>query len=306
VPNARICSATASALLLLAIACAGDDLVLPSDGPAIQVVDGDGQSGTVGETLEHPVIVEVRDASGKPLANATVEFAFTSAGDGAEISPSIDLTNEAGQAQAQLQLGDKVGPQTGEAHLILNGGTVSTAGFTAHASATANQPPQADFNWHCDALSCQFTDASVDPDGDIALRSWDFGDEVSSGEAELTHVYAEPGTYTVVLQVTDNGGATDQTETAVTVSLPPPPENQPPRADFEDHCHERFCSFTDESSDEDGDVVTWSWDFGDGFNSNLRNPIHFYQDKGHYDVTLTVTDDKGATGSQTRRVDPKH
>ncbi len=62
------------------------------------------------------------------------------------------------------------------------------------------------------------------------------------------------------------------------------------------------AGFTDTSSDTDGTVVAWSWDFGDGGVSTDRNPEHVYAAIGTYTVSLTVTDDDGATGSATRSV----
>ena len=55
--------------------------------------------------------------------------------------------------------------------------------------------------------------------------------------------------------------------------------------------------FIDQSSDGDGHVVAWSWDFGDGGTSNLQSPSHHYAAAGTYNVSLTVTDDLGATAT---------
>jgi PKD repeat protein len=306
VPFARICSLVGTALLLTSC---GSDLMLPGDGqtPAIRVVDGDGQTGEIGEVLSRPVIVEVTDADGQPIANATVEFQLLVAGDGGGFSPTSTTTNALGLADAQLQLGDKIGVQTAEAHLIVDGASASKATFTATASAASpgNRPPVADFNWHCDDLACQFNDASSDPDGDVTGWSWQFGDDNSANVPDPLHVYPAPGTYTVRLTVTDDGGGTDDksAEVDVTVSAPPPPpQNEAPKADFEVHCHEQFCSFDDRSRDDDGDVVSWSWTFGDGSGSNDSNPNHFYRDEGEYDVTLTVTDNDGGSDSETHEV----
>jgi PKD repeat protein len=74
----------------------------------------------------------------------------------------------------------------------------------------------------------------------------------------------------------------------------PPPANQPPVAGFSWSCTDLSCSFTDASTD-DGTLVGWAWDFGDGSGSALRNPVHAFTSGGTYDVTLTVTDDVGAT-----------
>lgn len=57
--------------------------------------------------------------------------------------------------------------------------------------------------------------------------------------------------------------------------------------------------FTDGSTDSDGAIVAWSWDFGDGATSSARNPSHPYGAPGEYTVALTVTDDDGATNTAT-------
>jgi hypothetical protein len=53
--------------------------------------------------------------------------------------------------------------------------------------------------------------------------------------------------------------------------------------------------FADASTDSDGRVVAWSWDFGDGATSTAQSPAHTYAQAGDYTVTLTVTDDDGLT-----------
>jgi len=62
-------------------------------------------------------------------------------------------------------------------------------------------------------------------------------------------------------------------------------------------------TFTDASYDDDGEVVSWSWDFGDTGTSTEQNPTHTYSAVGSYAVTLTVTDDEGATGTATLTVE---
>lgn len=61
-------------------------------------------------------------------------------------------------------------------------------------------------------------------------------------------------------------------------------------------------SFTDASSDDDGEVVDWQWEFGDGNTSKEQNPSHRYGKKGTYIVRLTVVDDHGDTGMTTREI----
>ena len=57
--------------------------------------------------------------------------------------------------------------------------------------------------------------------------------------------------------------------------------------------------FTDTSTDSDGFITSWLWNFGDGNTSNQRNPSHTYNTVGNYTVTLTVSDDSGLSDQVT-------
>ena len=103
-------------------------------------MDGNEQTGVAGEALAAPIVVEVTDAAGHPVEGVTVAFALVSAGEGAAISPATALTGAEGRAEAQVQLGDKVGVQTGEVRLVSDGAPTDTATFSAAAMA-AGEPP---------------------------------------------------------------------------------------------------------------------------------------------------------------------
>jgi PKD repeat protein len=213
------------------------------------------------------------------------------------------LTGGSGSCQITLgRTGDRILKATypGEPGLNPSSGTEPHRVDTV---APQNQAPHADFDSHCDGLTCQFTDASSDPDGQVTGWSWSFGDgSPSSSERNPAHAYAGSGTYTVTLTATDNGGATNAASRQVKVNAPH--ANKAPEAEFEVHCTDLTCTFSDKSKDDDGNIASWHWDFGDGQSSNDQNPSHSYGAAGPYPVTLTVTDNEGATGSKTHDANP--
>jgi YVTN family beta-propeller protein len=84
--------------------------------------------------------------------------------------------------------------------------------------------------------------------------------------------------------------------------------NEPPTAEFEYSPDNPTTADTIQfdgsfSKDPDGSVVSHDWSFGDGTTASGVNASHSYADDGNYSVTLTVTDDYGATASVTRVVE---
>jgi PKD repeat protein len=74
--------------------------------------------------------------------------------------------------------------------------------------------------------------------------------------------------------------------------------NQTPNADFLSSVTDAVeVQFVSSSSDPDGAISQWYWQFGDGQTSIERNPKHVYETPGTYLVTLTVFDNRGASDS---------
>lgn len=138
---------------------------------------------------------------------------------------------------------------------------------------------------------------SIDPDGNIATYVWDFGDGTpAQSGAMVSHTFSGGTDRTVTLTVTDNNGAIDIDILAVEVNLPPTADAGADR--YADPGE--VIAFTGAgSTDTDGTITMYRWDFGDGTQATGSSVNHPYAQGGDYTVTLTVTDDDGATDSDT-------
>ncbi len=199
-------------------------------------------------------------------------------------------------------------------HTYAAGGTYNaTLTVTDSTSATSTQskavnvnaPPVASFKFVCSGLTCSFDgSASRDSDGTITNYAWDFGDGTTPAGATTAgptvgHMYAAAGTYIVTLTVTDNGGATGTQSNTVGVIKP----NSPPLSSFTFSCNRLTCSFDGSASrDSDGTITNYAWSFGDGTTGAGAMISHTYGADSTYTVRLTVTDNGGASGTQSNSV----
>ncbi|MCL3861290.1 PKD domain-containing protein [Actinotalea sp. K2] len=174
---------------------------------------------------------------------------------------------------------------------------------TSATPPPANQVPVAVFSSSVSDLAVSVDGSgSSDPDGTVAGYAWDFGDGATGAGVTASHTYATSGTYTVRLTVTDNAGATGTTTRQVSVAGPPP-ANQVPVAVFSSSVSDLAVSVDGSgSSDPDGTVAGYAWDFGDGATGAGVTASHTYAAAGTYTVTLTVTDNQGATGTVAAEV----
>ncbi len=188
------------------------------------------------------------------------------------------------------------GPKTVTLTVTDNDGA---SGSTSQTVTIVNLDPEAGFAFSPPVATTvdtvQFTDTSIDEDGSIIAWSWLFGDGFSSTLSSPSHRYSTKGPMTVTLTVTDNEGAFASISQTINVL------NLDPVAGFT-HSPSPVTTvdivqFTDTSLDEDGNVVAWSWDFGDGSSTNLQNPTHNFASPGVYMVTLTVSDNEGGIHS---------
>lgn len=142
----------------------------------------------------------------------------------------------------------------------------------------------------------QFTDESHGP---VTLREWDFtGDgEIDSTAKRPSWVYTAEGDYEVSLTVWSTYGYSNTITRTVRVR-----EVWPPVAVISPEeivTNKLEVSFDGRFSfDPDGDIVSYHWDFDDGSTSSESQVTHVFSDIDRkYEVTLTVTDNEGATDS---------
>jgi len=173
--------------------------------------------------------------------------------------------------------------------------------IAAVLALSGNNPPTASFTHSTSNMIATFTDTSVDSDGVVVSWNWNFGDGNSATDQNPLYTYGATGTYTAALTVTDDEGVSDTYSQSVTVT-DVPITNNPPIASFTHSTSGLTATFTDISGDSDGNVVSWSWDFGDGNAAANQNPLYTYGLAGTYTVTLTVMDDGGVSDQYSQSV----
>ena len=140
--------------------------------------------------------------------------------------------------------------------------------------------------------------ASTDADGTISNYAWNFGDGTTGSGVSPGKTYAAAGTFTVSLTVTDNAGSTN---TATTTAVITAPANVPPVArpggPYAGTTGVAVAFNGSTSTDADGTIASYAWNFGDGTTATGPTPTKTYSTAGTFTVALTVTDNSGATNT---------
>jgi PKD repeat protein len=147
---------------------------------------------------------------------------------------------------------------------------------------------------------------STDTASDLPLLTyeWTFGDTTTGTGSSVTHAYADEGTFTVTLTVTDDDGLIDVASTSLTLT------NAAPVAAIVSAVAAQTpilpndnITFTGQATDKgSADTLTVGWTFGDGSTATGSPAVHNYSSAGTFTVTLTVTDNDGATDTATTTV----
>ena len=189
-------------------------------------------------------------------------------------------------------------------------GATAVQTLTIDVSEDSNIPPSASFTSDVSSGTAPLVvnfdgSASSDVDGSVASYAWNFGNgQNGAGATPAAVTYTLPGTYTATLTVTDNRGARGTVTKTITVNRPP---NQSPTAAVAAAPATGSAPLLVQlssagSSDADGAITGYLWNFGNGSGSNSPNPSAVYTTPGTYPVSLTVTDNDGASSVKSLTV----
>ncbi|MDD1723604.1 MAG: PKD domain-containing protein [Methanospirillum sp.] len=134
-------------------------------------------------------------------------------------------------------------------------------------------------------LNVSFADKSSSPGSTITNWSWSFGDGNISYEQHPSNYYSLPGEYRVNLTATNACGNTGNTSENITVTCPVV------NASFNASPITGYAPLSvafNDTSTSTAPITGWTWTFGDGNSSNLKNPSHTYYSPGTYTVNLTA------------------
>ena len=135
--------------------------------------------------------------------------------------------------------------------------------------------------------------ASRDPDGSITSYAWDFGAGITGTGQSVEHTYGESGSYQVRLTVTDDDGVESSATDELVVNILPMARIVANPVDGEAPVAVTFDASL--SADEDGEIVSFDWDFAGVAAADGVTAEHTFDDPGVYPVRLAVTDDLGGS-----------
>ncbi|HJX70586.1 MAG TPA: PKD domain-containing protein [Bacteroidales bacterium] len=145
----------------------------------------------------------------------------------------------------------------------------------------------------CSPFEVQFTDLSIEGDGQITSWKWDFRTGETDTSQNPVKTFYSPGQYDIFLEVTDVFGCKNSIDTLKYIDVV-----NPPAANFSispaSACQVPATFTFNDLSAVQG-TVSYDWDFGDGTRSQAQNPVKTYTDFNDYPVKLTVTSDHGCS-----------
>tara|TARA_Y100001960_G_C14772617_1_gene881067 strand:- start:1074 stop:3314 length:2241 start_codon:yes stop_codon:yes gene_type:complete len=251
-------------------------------------------------------------SSSSPVGIAQYDWSFATSG--AETSHTFST----GSTEVILTVTDTFGGLSTANVTIMADGTNPTPAVDVTVKTGVSDEGVAynDTNVNEDQNVVVFNASSSTDDSGIVSFEWDFGDETTDTGDVVSHVFADPGSFDVVLTVTDAAGNTASSTTAIAVH-----DIEPPRAAF-------TWSYTNEtggnvpsgamegepvhfnasgSEDNSGGALTYLWDFGDGTSNVTGEKVdHTFTETSEegFNVILEVTDASGNKDQISYKIKP--
>jgi len=226
-----------------------------------------------------------------------VHFFSTSTSDHEIVSRFWDFGDgHTGDGNDPHHIYDQPGTYTVCLTITDNSGCTSTVCYEVVVLPIMPGDCQAGFNWeqYANLLTIHFANTSTS-EHDITSYMWNFGDGHNGDGQNPNHTYAQAGTYTVCLTITDNTGCTSTICHEVVVEPVTPGECQ---AEFNwEQLNNTLTEHFHSLSTSDHDITSYMWNFGDGHTGDGVNPYHTYEQPGTYTVCLTITDNTGCTST---------
>ena len=289
---------------------------------SLQIIDGTGRTATANVTIvvTAPVapVASFTSSHSSGVAPLAVTFDPAASSDDVQIASyrwdfgGGDIRTT-GTAASVSKTFNTPGSYIVSLQVTDNAGLTATASRIITVNAPANVAPVASFTpSHSSGvapLAVTFDPAASSDDVQIVSYRWDFGDgdtRTMTSAASVSKTFGTPGTYTVILEVTDDVGLSATTSTTVTV-MEAEMEQDPPVAAFSASPGSGVAplavSFDPAASHDDGQIVSYLWNFGDGevrTESTAASLSKTFSTPGSYTVTLQVTDDAGLTATASR------
>ena len=285
----------------------GDRLVKLNPGPTASISEQDTYVIGLGDTLN-------LSASSSTAPVGIASYAWT----GGQVTEDYSNTFDSeGSNDITLTVTDEFGQTNDTTVTVIVDGKNPVASFTSLSkdSPSENGTAVNDTNVNEDYTTVVFNaSASSDSESSVSSYHWDFGDGTTNTGEVVSHVFDNPGTFSVTLNVTDAAGNYNAAFQSVKVNDVTPPNaafNFSYEQDgevFEFSSLEGVPTKFDAglSTDNSDDALTYNWEFGDGNTSEGKVVEHTFSaalDEG-YDVKLTVTDSSGQQDITSQKVTP--
>ncbi|MBU2651846.1 MAG: PKD domain-containing protein [Bacteroidetes bacterium] len=275
---------------------------------SLSVVDNKGCTDTI---IQQVTVADIPDVTITATPNPTCLNEMTNFTGSSSASVTSWQWNFGDGGSASGQTVNHTYLQTGTFNVTLSVVDINGCTNVETTQVTVNPLPSPNFihtGPACLNDSVVFTDLSTSPNGYIVRWHWDFGDGNSTTinfpqSPNVSHLYANQGTFQVTLTVTDSDSCQNSTSRQVIVVANP-------IANFNNSigCDGTPVNFYDLSSPNGGtNIISWYWEFDDPasgiFNtSQLQNPTHIFTTSGIFDVILIVENSNGCSDTIVKPV----